>query len=150
MRIPSMTNLITYVVASLSIIIGAGSLIIFTVFLYLGPFPMVELSLDVTASIGTRYWPVPCLYSSAHRNNSYTCQKEATTKKDFQGRILYFFRNHFIDTYCPVARITILDRFRGRFFPRVTASHFFCRRGGTNMDDGITDIGGSIRCTSLA
>jgi protein-S-isoprenylcysteine O-methyltransferase Ste14 len=48
---PTKSGLAAYILVSLSFVFGAGSLIIFTVFLYVGSFHIIELGLGTTQSL---------------------------------------------------------------------------------------------------
>jgi protein-S-isoprenylcysteine O-methyltransferase Ste14 len=48
---PTKSGLAAYVLVSLSFVFGAGSLIVFTVFLYMGSFHIIELGLGTTQSL---------------------------------------------------------------------------------------------------
>jgi len=93
------TGVATYILAALSITLGVGSLIVFTLFLYIGPFNLTGFGLDTTRT----------LLLDAGLCMAFFLQHSGMVRKTIRNRLSRYIREPFIGAvYSIVSGILLL------------------------------------------
>ena len=95
---PLKSDIVAYIVVALSIVVGAGSLLVFTFFLYFGPFKIAEFGLGITQT----------LLLDASLCIAFFLQHSGMVRKTIRYRVSQYISEHFFSALFSIASGIVL------------------------------------------